>query len=155
MIAPSKRALVRDLIFVDTNVWVYALDVAAGSRHQMARRWTQVLWASRRGRVSVQVLQELYATLTRKLKPGLPPFAAQVEVRALLPWLPIEINPSILDRAWHLESRFQLSWWDALIVASAQAGACRYLLTEDLQDGQDIDGLLVVNPFRATPEDLT
>ena len=143
-----------DLIFVDTNVFVYALDAAAGTRHTAARQWTKALWQSRRGRVSVEVLQELYVTLTRKLKPGLAPDAAQVEVRALLPWAPIEINPSILERAWHIESRFQLSWWDSLIVAGAQAGSCRYLLTEDLQDGQDIEGLLVISPFRVKPDDV-
>lgn len=60
----------------------------------------------------------------------------------------------ILERAWHIEARYQLSWWDALIVASAQTVGCRYLLTEDLQHGQDIDGLLVVSRFRMTPEDL-
>lgn len=143
-----------DLIFVDTNVFVYALDAAAGSRHSAARIWTHALWESRRGRVSVQVLQELYITLTRKLKPGLAPDAAQIEVRALLPWMPIEINAPILERAWHIESRFQLSWWDALIVASAHAGGCRYLLTEDLQDGQDIEGLLIISPFRVKPDDV-
>ncbi len=144
-----------DLIFVDTNVFVYALDSAADTKHAAARLWTTALWESRRGRVSVQVLQELYVTLTRKLRPGLPTDAARIEVRSLLPWMPIEINPSILERAWHVETRFQLSWWDALIVASAQAGGCRYLLTEDLQDGQDLDGLLVVSPFRVTPTDLS
>ena len=58
-----------DLIFVDTTVLVYALDSAAGTRHSAARRWTTALWQSRRGRLRVQVLQELYITLTRKLKP--------------------------------------------------------------------------------------
>ena len=142
------------LIFVDTTVLVYALDSAAGTRHSAARRWTTALWQSRRGRVSVQVLQELYFTLTRKHQPGLPPHDAQVEVRAFLPWMPIEITPSILERAWHVESRFQLSWWDALIVASAQAGGCRYLLGDRLPHGQEIDGLLVQSPYQVMPDEL-
>lgn len=104
--------------------------------------------------MSVQVLQELYVTLTRKLKPGLTAAAAQTEVRALLPWSPLEITPSVLDRAWHIESRFQLSWGDSLIVAGAQASGCRYLLTEDLQVGQNIEGVEIVSPFRQTPDDL-
>ncbi len=141
-------------LFVDTNVLVYAIDAAAGERHRAARRWIEALWRNQRGRLSVQVLQEFYATTTRKLRPGLAAADAQREVRALLTWSPVEITTPILERAWHVEARYQLSWWDALIVASAQTVGCRYLLTEDLQDGQEIDGLLVVSPFRMTPEDL-
>jgi predicted nucleic acid-binding protein len=138
-------------VFVDTNVLVYALDVAAGERHVVARQWMEALWRERSGRLSVQVLQEFYVTVTRKLRPGLPPDAAQREVRALLSWSPAEITPAVLDRAWYVESRYQLSWWDALIVASAQSLGCRTLLTEDLQHGQDFDGLVVRSPFRHSP----
>ena len=143
-----------DLIFVDTNVLVYALDAATGERHTAAREWMDAIWRSRRGRLSVQVMQELYVTLTRKLKPGMSPDDAQREVRTMLAWTPWETTPVILERAWAVESRFQLSWWDALIVASAQAGGCRYLLTEDLQPGQTFDGLVVVSPFRTRPQEI-
>jgi predicted nucleic acid-binding protein len=139
-------------VFVDTNVLVYALDAAAGERHHMARRWMEALWRQQTGRLSMQVLQEFYVTVTRKLRPGLPPNEAQREVRALLPWSPVEITPAILERAWHIESRYQLSWWDALIVASAQSLGCATLLTEDLQHGQAFDGLVVRSPFREAPD---
>lgn len=142
------------LVFVDTNVLVYAIDAAMGDRHVAARRWMESLWATQRGRVSVQVMQEFYVTVTRKLRPGLSRDLAQREARAFLPWSPIEISTSILEQAWFLESRFQLSFWDALIVSSARAAGCSYLLTEDLQDGQDLDGLLVLDPFRAKPQDF-
>lgn len=141
-------------VFVDTNVLVYAIDLAAGDRHIAARRWMEALWPRQAGRVSVQVLQEFYVTVTRKLRPGLSASEAQREVRALLPWSPIEISPTILERAWFVESRYQLSWWDALIVASAQTLGCGTLLTEDLQHGQDFDGLVVVSPFRVPPSQL-
>lgn len=140
-------------VFVDTNVLVDALDAAAGEKHQQARAWMLALWQSGRGRVSTQLLQEFYVTITRKLTPGLSREAAQVEARALYTWAPIEITTAVLDRAWHIESRFQLSWWDALIVAAAQSAQCELLLTEDLQDGQVFDGVRVTNPFR-TPPDL-
>lgn len=55
--------------------------------------------------------------------------------------------------AWSLQDRFHLSWWDALIVAAARSAGCSVLLTEDLQHGQDLDGLQVINPFQAPPED--
>ncbi|WP_310569075.1 PIN domain-containing protein [Gemmatimonas sp.] len=139
-------------VFVDTNVLVYALDAAAGDKHHQARAWMLSLWQSGRGRVSTQVLQEFYVTVTRQLTPGLPREAAQIEARSLYSWAPIEITTAVLDRAWHIESRFQLSWWDALIVAAAQSAQCELLLTEDLQHGQLFDGVQVVNPFRTAPE---
>jgi predicted nucleic acid-binding protein len=143
-----------DPVFVDTNVLVYAIDASAGSRHDDARRWMQSLWQRQTGRLSVQVLQEFYVTVTRKLRPGLTPSDAQREVRAFLPWSPVETSPAVLERAWFVESRYQLSWWDSLIVASAQTIGCRTLLTEDLNHGQDFDGLVVVNPFRLRPDEL-
>ena len=141
-------------VFVDTNVLVYALDAAAGDKHHQARTWMLALWQSGRGRVSTQVLQEFYVTVTRKLKPGLAREAAQIEARALYSWAPVEVTTAVLDRAWHIESRFQLSWWDALNVAAAQSAQCALLLTEDLQHGQMFDGVQVINPFRTTPESV-
>jgi predicted nucleic acid-binding protein len=57
------------------------------------------------------------------------------------------VDAKILDHGWKIQDRYQLSFWDALIVAAAKSASCRFLLTEDLQPGQDFDGLLVVNPF--------
>jgi len=141
-------------IFVDTNVLVYAVDAGAGTRHAAACDWMAVLWERQSGRISVQVLQEFYVTVTRKLRPGMSPTDAQREVRALMAWVPIEITGQTLERAWFIESRYALSWWDSLIVASAQTLGCRTLLTEDLQHGQQFDGLTVVNPFKTTPLEL-
>jgi predicted nucleic acid-binding protein len=64
------------------------------------------------------------------------------------------VNGGILDHAWKIRDRYQISFWDALIVAAAKAASCRYLLTEDFQSGQDLEGLLVVNPFRNDPISL-
>lgn len=144
----------REAIFVDTNVLVYAIDSATGERHRTARNWIDSLWRSQRGRVSLQVMQEFYNTITRKLRPGLSPAEAQKEVRAFLPWSPLEISTSILEQAWFYETRFQLSFGDALIVSSARAADCRFLLTEDLQDGQEFDGLKVLSPFRLGPDSV-
>jgi predicted nucleic acid-binding protein len=141
-------------IFVDTNVLVYALDSGAGEKREQAAAWMALAWESRLGRLSVQVLQELYITLTRKLRPGLPPEAARREVRSLFPWRPIETGNTMMEYGWGLQDRFSLSWWDALIVAAARQADCRYLLTEDLRDGQDFDGTRVVNPFTNRPGSL-
>jgi len=75
----------------------------------------------------------------------------RAEVRDLLAWQPIAVGAVILERAWRIQDRYQLSFRDALIVAAAKSASCRYLLTEDLQDGQDLDGVLVINPFLHGP----
>jgi predicted nucleic acid-binding protein len=110
------------------------------------------LWATAEGRLSTQVLNEFYVTVTRKLEPGLSLAEARAEVTELTTWQPIPVTNDIVRQAWTLEDRFALPFWDALIVAAARASGCSHLLTEDLQDGQDLDGLLVVDPFRHGPE---
>jgi predicted nucleic acid-binding protein len=141
-------------IFVDSNVLAYARDASEREKQPRAIEWMEHLWRSKAGRVSVQVLQEFYVTVTRKLKPGLAPEAARADVRELMAWHPTTLDARILEGAFEAEDRHRLSFWDALIVSAARAGACDYLLTEDLQDGQSFDGLVVIDPFRNKPESL-
>lgn len=137
--------------FVDTNVLVYARDASEPVKQPRARAWLDALWSARTGRISAQVLSEFYVTVTRKLDPGMTPDAARADVRDLAAWHPAPIDPATLERAFELEDRFQLSWWDALIVASAQLQGCRVLLSEDLQRGQRFDDVEVVDPFATEP----
>ncbi len=141
-------------IFVDTNVLVYALDAGRRDKHERAVAWMDAIWASRRGRLSFQVLQEFYVTVTQKLVPGLNRDRARAEVRDLMVWRPLAIAPAVLAGAWLVQDRFSVSWWDALIVSAAQVSGCQFLLTEHLQDGRDLDGTHVVNPFTHPPETL-
>jgi predicted nucleic acid-binding protein len=134
-------------VFVDTNVLVYARDDADRAKHDRAGAWMRHLWESGSGRLSTQVLQEFYVTTTRKLRPGLAPEDARADVRDLLAWQPLVTTAAELEAAWAVEERFGLSFWDALIVASAQSASCDTLLTEDLQHGLEIDGLIVLDPF--------
>ena len=136
-------------VFVDTNVFIYALDDADRKKQEVARNWRAELWRRRQGRISFQVLQEFYAKVTHKWPNARQD--ARSEVRDLLAWRPVSVDSAILDHAWKIQDRYQLSFWDALIVAAAQSVSCRYLLTEDLQAGQDLDGLLIVNPFLNDP----
>lgn len=138
-------------VFVDTNVLVYARDAADPAKQEQAASWIDHLWATGTGRLSVQVLQELYVTLTRKLRPGLQAGEAKAEIRDLMAWRPVTIGPLVLERAWSVEERFGLSFWDALIVAAAGSAGCETLLSEDLQHGAAIDGLRVLDPFREPP----
>ena len=144
-------------VFVDTNVFVYLHDDSEPEKKQRADDWIALLVNRRAGRLSFQVLQELYAVLTRTVKETLPPATAQAIVRDLVAWRPTPIDLSILERAWALGQRHALSWWDALIVAAAQRSGCKVVLTEDLQDGQVFGAVRVIDPFASperTPADL-
>jgi predicted nucleic acid-binding protein len=141
-------------IFVDTNVLVYSRDAAEPEKHRKARAWMAHLWTTRRGRLSFQVLQEFYVTVTEKLDPGLDRETARRDMRSFIPWRPVTIDARVLEGAWHVQDRHRLSWWDSLIAAAAQVTGCAYLLSEDLQDDQILGTVRVVNPFRTTPEAL-
>jgi predicted nucleic acid-binding protein len=140
-------------VFVDTNIFIYHLDEADPKKFQASRLWLAELWKSRRGRVSFQVLQEFYSTAIKKW----PALGTEIraEIRDLLDWRPVAIDAEILESGWRIQEQYQLSFWDSLIVAAAKAASCRYLLTEDLQADQDLGGVLVVNPFRSDPGDIS
>ena len=138
-------------VFVDTNVIVYRYDTKDPKKQVRADGWHTHVWNTRSGRLSFQVLQESYATLTRKLKPAMARADAQRIVRSLAAWRPVPIDLAIMERAWFLEEHHSLSWWDALIVATAQMCQCKVLLTEDLQHGQEFGAVRVIDPF-ASPE---
>ena len=138
-------------VFVDSNVLIYTRDSGHPDKQRRAAEWMTALWSSKCGRLSVQVLTEYYVNVTRKLHPGLDQEIARQDVRALLAWTPIGLDSRVLEQAWHIEDRHHLNFWDALIVGAAHVGRCRYLLTEDLQDGQEIGKVLVVNPFHSAP----
>jgi predicted nucleic acid-binding protein len=140
------------LVFVDTNVLLYAQDMASPEKHKQAQAWRHELWKSGMGRISFQVLQEFYVNVAQKW-PGARRQARE-EVRDLLAWRPVRTDAELLERAWSIQDRYQLSFWDSLIVAAAKAGSCRHLLTEDLQDGQDFDNLRVLNPFSNDPASI-
>jgi predicted nucleic acid-binding protein len=139
-------------VFVDTNVFVYSFDSRDPFKQRRAEDWLTGLWASGAGRVSFQVLQELYVTLTRKLRPGLPTAEARSVVRALFAWEPLAIDARVVEAAWNLQDAADISWWDALIVAAAQVAGCGRLLTEDLQSGRSYGAVVVVDPFQLSSE---
>ena len=144
-------------VFVDTNVFVYLHDDSAPAKKLRANDWITCLVRRRAGRLSFQVLQELYSVFTRKVQPALSASTAQPIIRDLTSWRPIPIDLTIMERAWLLEGHYSLSWWDALIVAAAQTCQCEVLLTEDLQHGQEFGAVRVINPFASpaqTPKEV-
>jgi predicted nucleic acid-binding protein len=135
--------------FVDTNILVYAHDLAAGDKHTRAKLLIADLWADGTGCLSVQVLQEFYVTVTRKVKQPLDLMVAQQLVEDLGQWL--VHSPTVRDvvEAIQLHQSAKLSFWDAMVLTSAQKLNCAVVWSEDLNTGQIIGGVSVKNPFAA------
>jgi len=144
----------KDKTFVDTNVFVYSLDAAHPSKRTIADEWIRALWRQRSGRTSTQVLNELYVTLTRKLKVRVDDDEAWDAVSALFAWEPLPSDRAVLARAREIQRRYGTSWWDSLIVAAAQMQDCAVLLSEDLQAGMNFGGVTVQNPFDLRVQEL-
>lgn len=133
--------------FVDTNVVVYAYDRLAGHKHEAAQRLLRDLWMSGRGCLSIQVLQEFHVTTSRKItKPLLPGQVSQI-IGDFGAWH--VHNPTVIDvqAAINLQTRYQISFWDAMIIRSAVHLGCETLWSEDLNAGQSYAGVVVSNPF--------
>jgi predicted nucleic acid-binding protein len=132
--------------FIDTNVLIYAHDVDAKGKYETAKRILRELWSQRDGIVSLQVLQEFYVNVTRKIAAPLPRTAARSLVNTYGVWC-VETTPAEISTAFRIEDEARIGFWDALIVASAcKAGASR-ILSEDLNAGQSIEGVRIENPF--------
>lgn len=136
-----------DKAFVDTNVLIYAHDVDAGRKHEMAKAVLRELWAERTGLVSTQVLQEFYVNATRKIRTPLSRPAARSVVSTYAPWCVDGITTADLAAAFQIEDDANISFWDALIVAVAARSGARRVLSEDLNSGQVIAGMTIHNPF--------
>jgi len=140
------------LVFVDTNVLLYAVDQADLKKQQSAKVWREWLWETHRGRLSFQVLQEFYFNVCRKWPKA--KGVARTEIEDLLRWKPVSADGELLRFAWRLQDRFGFSFWDSMIIAAAKASLCAFLLSKDFQAGQNIDGLVVVDPFVTQPEQM-
>lgn len=133
--------------FVDSNVLVYLHDRSAGSKQSRAREIVDELWESRRGCLSIQVLQEFYVNVTRKVPRPLSPETARGAMDSLSVWTLHHPRFADLIAASEVQERYQISFWDGMIVRSAVALSCGVIWSEDLNDGQVYEGVRVVNPF--------
>jgi len=141
------------IVFVDTNVLLYAQDPRVPAKRDACVRWLERCWRKQCGRISTQVLNELYVNL-RRVAPTFDVQAARNLVRRYRSWAPWLVDDATVDLAWQLQDRASLSYWDALMLAAAQQQGCGALLTEDLQHDQLIDGVRILNPFLTEPDVL-
>lgn len=139
-----------NLFFTDTNVLLYLHDQRGPAKQRAAQEWTAALWERGAGRLSWQVLNEFYVNAVGKI--GVPVRVARSAAETYSLWNPAGFGMGTLHRAWYWMDKTGIPYWDALIVAAAEAGACSYLLSEDFQAGREFGDITVVNPFKATPE---
>ena len=137
----------KDKIFLDTNVIVYAHDRSSGKKHTIAMEIMEYLWDRKKGVISVQVMQEFYVCVTTKILKPLPLKVARKILEYLLNWDVIINDEYITIKAIDLQEKYRFSFWDSLIVQSAIQSQVYTLFSEDLSDGQIIKNVKIVNPF--------
>lgn len=135
-------------LFVDSNVLVYAHDVGAGRKHEVARELTRRLWRERSGVLSTQVLQELYVNVRRKAEQPVSRDEAIALIEDYRRWKVVVNSERSIVEAIRIEERFGLSFWDALILQAAQSSGAGTLYTEDLNHGQRYGSVEALNPFQ-------
>lgn len=134
--------------FCDTNILVYAYDSTAGAKRERAQRLLERLWQTGDGVVSVQVLQELFVTVTRKVAHPLPTEEARAVVADMAAWQVVAPDAADVLEAIDGTLRWQVTFWDAMLLVAAKRAEVAVLWSEDLNDGQVYDGVSVRNPFR-------
>lgn len=131
--------------FLDANVLVYAQDSANPEKQRKSRELIATLAGSSDGVISTQVMQEFFVAATKKL--GVPPLAAKGVLKTFSVFDTVQVSPGLIHDAVDCSILNQLSFWDALILAAASSAGCTTVYSEDLNGGQTILGVRVVNPY--------
>ena len=134
-------------VFLDANILVYAHDISAGTKHDVARDMMAGLWKRGGGVLSTQVLQEFYVNVTQKLPKPIDVSVAQKVIGDLLSWEVVVNDGKSILNAIVLQKRYKYSFWDSLIIHAALQVGATVLMTEDLSTGQKIKGMTIENPF--------
>ncbi|HXX15195.1 MAG TPA: PIN domain-containing protein [Candidatus Eremiobacteraceae bacterium] len=134
--------------FVDTNVLVYAHDQGTAMKQGRSQELLARLWTEKKGVISTQVLEEFCVSVRRKFVQPLSLDETRAAIRAYGQWHVVVNSADSVLRALEIEQRYQLSFWDALIIQAAGSAGCEVLYSEDFSNGQEYEGVLVVNPFQ-------
>jgi predicted nucleic acid-binding protein len=133
--------------FLDTNILLYSISSAADESRK--KSIAIELLERAEGALSVQVLQEFYVQATRASRSDRLPHELAAGLIATWMRFPVqEITVSVMKRALDIRSAHAFSYWDSAIIAAASAQGCREIYSEDMAHGREVEGLVVVNPFR-------
>ena len=136
-----------DKFFVDTNILIYAHDPRAGRKHERARQLIERLWRTGEGVLSTQILQELCVNLRRKAARPLPIDEIRRLIQDYLSWEIVVNTPEAVIEALEIETRYKMSFWDALVLQAAESSGAAVLYSEDLATGQTYGTIQVVDPL--------
>lgn len=139
------KSMISKHVFLDTNILVYAFDKANPKKQKIAKTLIAEYIENGNGNISTQVLQEFYVVATTKL--GIPPEMVLTAMDSIASLIVITITPDIIRTAIKKQTKFVLSFWDALILQAAESSLASILYTEDLNNGQKYDSVEIVNPF--------
>ena len=135
--------------FIDTNVFIYLFDETNDRKRTIADRIVKTALETRTARISHQVVQETLNVVTRKLpSPMTAENAQRFLVQVLAPLWQIMPNIALYRRGLDVQARYGFSFYDSLIIAAALESGCTRLYSEDLQHGEQIEGLIIENPFK-------
>ncbi|HEX3043926.1 MAG TPA: PIN domain-containing protein [Bacillota bacterium] len=139
----------KDRVLVDTNILVYAYDTSNPEKQAKAFQIIDKLAMERKGVLSSQILGEFFVTVTQKIKPPLDPAVVSQSVQNYLrSWLVLDMTPQIVLEAIRGRINHQISYWDAQVWATAKLYQIPKVYSEDFQDGQMLEGVLFINPFK-------
>ncbi|MBI2919748.1 MAG: PIN domain-containing protein [Planctomycetes bacterium] len=134
--------------FLDTNILAYTYDTSDPDRQRVAISIVEAEAQAGTLTVSIQVLQEFFAVVTRKFKTPVPARTARAAIDRFMGFHVVEPTKAMLSAALDLNARQSISIWDALILVAAKSAGCSVLLTEDLGHGTSVAGVRIENPFR-------
>jgi predicted nucleic acid-binding protein len=140
-------------VFVDTNLWVYRLDRREPEKSAFVRQWLREVADDNEIVISTQVMIELRAVVTRKLKPALSFDDARIALAILAKFEVVSSDTNLVLDAHELAHAEQISWFDALIVEAAIRSRCDLLYSEDFSHGRKFGDLTVHNPFVSAAAD--
>ncbi len=133
-------------LFVDTNILIYALDPEEPRKRSLSADLLRQTISNHTLTLSPQSLNECYRVLTQRRR-LMPVVEARGFVRLLAPWAIAPLDAETTERAWAVQDKAGSSWWDSLMLAAALRASCRLFVSEDMQDGADIEGMRIANPF--------
>ena len=142
-----------DKAFLDTNILVYAHEPSTGIKHVRAHALIEKLWNTGAGVLSTQVLQELCVNLRRKMAKPWTVEDTRNLILDYMNWQIVTNTPDSIIEALAIEAKYQISFWDALIIHAAESSGAAILYSEDLSDGQTYGSVRVVNPLNETASD--
>ena len=133
--------------FLDTNILIYQMDNREVVKQKKCRELVRALVLRHEAVISTQILQEFYVACTAKLK--VKPILVKGMIHGFQNMEVVTIGSDLIDEAIDTSIQYQISFWDSLVVVSAESAKCQYLVTEDLNEGQVIRNVKIQNPMKS------